>query len=66
MLHIVPILCLIFFIWFVEIQLKKDMHKISEEFGDLKKKILDNKNEIIINRDNIKQNRDDITKLNHE
>lgn len=65
MLHIVPILCLIFFIWFIEIQQKREMQRISDEFRELKKRILNNKNEIMVNRDNIKQNREDITKLNN-
>lgn len=65
MLHIVPILCLIFFIWFIEIQMKKEMHNISEEFRDLKEKILSNKNQTETNRNLIDKNRTDINKLKH-
>lgn len=65
MLHIVPILCLIFFIWFIEMQMKKEMHNISEEFRELKEKILNNKNQIEVNRDLIGKNRTDIDKLEH-
>lgn len=65
MLHIVPILCLIFFIWFIEMQMKKEMHNISEEFRDLKEKILSNKNQIETNRNLIDKNRTDINKLEH-
>lgn len=63
MLHVVPILCLIFFIWFIEMQLKKEMHKISEEFKELKEKISNNKENIQENRSLINKNRSDINKL---
>ena len=65
MLHIVPILCLIFFVVYVEIQLKKEMHNIEQEFKELKERILSNKNEIRVNREKIEQNRNDIAKLNN-
>ena len=65
MLHIVPILCLIFFVIYVEFQLKKEMHNIEQEFRELKERILNNKNEIKANREKIEQNRNDITKLNN-
>ena len=63
MLHIVPVLCLIFFVVYVEFQLKKEMRNIEQEFKELKERILSNKNEIRINREKIEQNRNDITKL---
>lgn len=63
MLHIVPILCLIFFIIYVEFQLKKEMRGIEQEFRELKERTLSNKNEIRANRAKIEQNRNDITKL---
>ena len=66
MLHIVPILCLIFFVVYVELQLKKEMHNIEQEFRELKERILSNKNEIRVNREKIEQNRNDITKLSNE
>ena len=65
MLHIVLILCLIFFVVYVELQLKKEMHNIEQEFKELKERILSNKNEIRVNREKIEQNRNDITKLNN-
>lgn len=65
MLHIVPILCLIFFVVYVELQLKKEMHNIEQEFKELKERILSNKNEIRVNREKIEQNRNDIAKLNN-
>lgn len=66
MLHIVPILCLIFFVVYVELQLKKEMHNIEQEFKELKERILSNKNEIRVNREKIEQNRNDITRLSNE
>lgn len=66
MLHIVPILCLIFFVVYVEFQLKKEIHNIEQEFKELKERILSNKNEIRVNREKIEQNRNDITKLSNE
>lgn len=66
MLHIIPILCLIFFVVYVEFQLKKEMHNIEQEFRELKERILSNKNEIRVNREKIEQNRNDITKLSNE
>lgn len=41
MLHVVPILCLLFFIGFVEIQLKNELKNVEEEFKDLKKRLKD-------------------------
>lgn len=51
MLHTVPVLCLIFFVLFVELQLKKELHQIEAEFRELKKSILENKEKIQFNRD---------------
>lgn len=65
MLHVVPILCLIFFIWFLEMQIKKEMDNISEEFKELKKKIVSNKDQIDNNRALIDINRTNIDKLEH-
>lgn len=65
MLHVVPILCLIFFIWFVEMQIKEDMKNISEEFKELKEKIMSHKDQIETNRALIDQNRVDIGRLDH-
>lgn len=51
MLHIVPVLCLVFFILFVELQLKKELHQIESELRELKKSISENKERIQLNRD---------------
>lgn len=66
MLHTVPILCLIFFVVYVEFQLKKEINNIEQEFRELKERILSNKNEIRVNREKIEQNRNDIIKLSNE
>ncbi len=55
MLHILPVLCLIFFVLFVEIQLKKELHQIEEDFELLKKAIRKNKTNIDINSKNIQK-----------
>lgn len=55
MLHILPVLCLIFFAFFVEIQLKKELHQIEEDFELLKKAIKKNKANIDINSKNIQK-----------
>lgn len=55
MLHILPVLCLIFFVFFVEIQLKKELHQIEEDFELLKKAIRKNKTNIDINSKNIQK-----------
>lgn len=41
MLHVVPILCLLFFIGFIEIRLKNEINEIEEEFKKLKKRVKD-------------------------
>ena len=44
MLHIVPILCLVIFIGFMEFRLKREFDEIRDEFDKIKKRIDDNKN----------------------
>lgn len=65
MLHIVPILCLVFYILYIELQTKKEMHRIEEEFLDLKRKILNNKNNIEMNRILIDNNKNKIEELSN-
>ena len=55
MLHVLPILCLISFIWLVEIRLKEQVLKIQKELEDLKSKIFENKDKIIENSKNISE-----------
>lgn len=47
MLHVVPILCLLFFIGFVEIQLKNELRNVEAEFKDLKKRLKDLERKIL-------------------
>lgn len=56
MSHIVPILCLIFFIGFIEIQLKNRMTYIEEELNKLKRDIKINSSRINENSKNILRN----------
>lgn len=51
MLHIVPILCLIIFVGFVEFRLKQEFNEIRKEFDNLKR-------QIDINRTNIQNHID--------
>lgn len=51
MLHIVPILCLLIFVGFVEFRLKQEFNEIRKEFDNLKR-------QIDINRTNIQNHID--------
>ena len=51
MLHIVPILCLIIFVGFLEFRLKQEFNEIRKEFDNLKR-------QIDINRTNIQNHID--------
>ena len=51
MLHIVPIVCLIIFVGFVEFRLKQEFNEIRKEFDNLKR-------QIDINRTNIQNHID--------
>lgn len=64
MSHVVPILCLIFFIGFVEIQLKNRMVYIEEELNKLKRDIKINSGKINENSKGILRNNENISKLN--
>lgn len=46
MTHIVPILCLIFFVYFLEFRLKRELYQVEINLDELKQKIkeLENKN----------------------
>lgn len=39
MLHVVPILCLIIFVAFAELRLKKEFNEIRKEFNEIRKQI---------------------------
>jgi hypothetical protein len=55
MSHIVPILCLIAFIWILEIRLKKEIIELKEQLSELQKHIKMNEDNIIINKQNIEK-----------
>lgn len=57
MIHVLPIICLIIFIFFLEIRLKRELTEVGEEFKALKKAIFEN-------REKIKENKEVISKMN--
>ena len=57
MIHIVPILCLIIFVFFLEIRIKHELIEVEQEFKILKE-------EILKNREEIKENKEVISKMN--
>lgn len=57
MIHIVPIFCLIIFVFFLEIRIKHDLMEVQQEFKILKE-------EILKNREKIKENKEVISKMN--
>ena len=62
-LQLVPIVCLVFFIVYIEFQLKREMHIIEQEFKNLRKIILNNKSDIKSNTERLDQHQDHISKL---
>nr|DAR22961.1 MAG TPA: hypothetical protein [Caudoviricetes sp.] len=50
MYHFVPIICLIIFVLFLEIRLKRELTEVEEEFKALKKAILENREKILENK----------------
>ena len=57
MIHVLPIICLIIFIFFLEIRLKRELTEVGGEFKALKKAIFEN-------REKIKENKEVISKMN--
>ena len=57
MIHIVPILCLIIFVFFLEIRIKHELMEVEQEFKILKE-------EILKNREKISENKKVISKMN--
>ena len=57
MTHILPILCLLIFVFFLEIRIRNELMEVGREF-----KIL--KGEILKNREKIKENKEEISKMN--
>lgn len=57
MIHIVPIFCLIIFVFFLEIRIKHELMEVEQKFKILKE-------EILKNREKIKENKEVISKMN--
>ena len=57
MIHILPILCLLIFVFFLEIRIKHELIEVEQEFKILKE-------EILKNREEIKENKKVISKMN--
>ena len=57
MTHILPILCLLIFVFFLEIRIRHELMEVEHEFKILKE-------EILKNREKIKENREVISKMN--
>lgn len=56
MTHILPILCLLIFIFFLEIRIRNELMEVEQKFKILKE-------EILKNREKIKENREVISKI---
>lgn len=57
MMHVLPILCLLVFVFFLEIRIKHELMEVGQEFKTLKE-------EILKNREKIKENKEAISKMN--
>ena len=57
MIHVLPIICLIIFIFFLEIRIRNELMEVEHEFKILKE-------EILKNREKIKENMEVISKMN--
>ena len=57
MIHVLPIICLIIFIFFLEIRIRHELMEVEQEFKILKE-------EILKNREKIKENKEVISKIN--
>ena len=57
MIHVLPIICLIIFIFFLEIRIRNELMEVEHEFKILKE-------EMLKNREKIKENKKVISKIN--
>ena len=57
MIHVLPIICLIIFIFFLETRIRHALMEVEQEFKILKE-------EILKNREKIKENKKVISKIN--
>ena len=56
MIHVLPIFCLLIFIYFLEIRIKHELMEVEQKFKILKE-------EILKNREEIKENKEVISKI---
>ena len=56
MTHILPILCLLIFVFFLEIRIRNELMEVGQEFKILKE-------EVLKNREKIKENKEVISKM---
>lgn len=56
MTHILPILCLLIFVFFLEIRIRNELMEVEQKFKILKE-------EILKNREKIKENKEVISKI---
>lgn len=63
MIHIIPILCLLIFVFFLEVRIKKEIIKVSIGFESLKEAILNNRENIQKNKEKILENKESIIKM---
>lgn len=56
-MHVLPMLCLLVFVFFLEIRIKHELMEVGQEFKTLKE-------EILKNREKIKENKEAISKMN--
>ena len=57
MTHVLPMLCLLIFVFFLEIRIRHEFMEVEHEFKILKE-------EILKNREKIKENKEEISKMN--
>lgn len=57
MTHILPMLCLLIFVFFLEIRIRHELMEVEHEFKILKE-------EILKNREKIKENKEVISRMN--
>lgn len=57
MTHILPILCLLIFVFFLEIRIRHELIEVEQKFKILKE-------EILKNREKIKENKEVISRMN--
>lgn len=63
MIHIIPILFLLIFVFFLEVRIKKEIIKVSIGFESLKEAILKNRENIQENKEKILENKESIIKM---